>query len=266
MNDDDDLAILKRALNEYEIAVSTISGLIYVSEGTDLPPVQLLREIRKMCVEATTTVELILSEATTRRIAPQPNPTVAHSDTVNLDAGNVFVPEEFVVFDLETTGLNADFDEIIEIGAILVRRSQIISGDQNFPSLQSFVRIQSPVPVAITRLTGITQSMINEHGVPLLEALEEFRGFIGDRRLVAYNAKFDMGFMSRAMKRSGFKMSNSVSCALQMARRAWPDRPSFKLKDLAREVPAGQAHRAIADCIRAMVVYIAAVRKLHVES
>lgn len=266
MNDDDKLATLKKALTEYEIAISTISDLIYVSQGTDLPPIQLLRQIRKMCVEANAAVELILSEATSRHNAPPPSAPVARAETVNLDAGNVYVPEEFVVFDLETTGLNADFDEIIEIGAILVRRSQIISGDENFPSLQSFVRIQSPVPAAITRLTGITQSMINEHGVPLLEALEEFRGFVGSHRLVAYNAKFDMSFMSKAMKRSGFEMSNPVSCALQMAHRAWPDRPSFKLKELARKVEAGQAHRAIADCIRTMVVYIAAVRKLHVES
>jgi DNA polymerase III epsilon subunit family exonuclease len=171
------------------------------------------------------------------------------------------VPATFVVFDLETTGLDADRHEIIEIAAIRVNRDST-----THDTFQAFIRPRGKVPARITEITGITQAMLDETGEDLASVLEEFRVFIGDHPLVAFNAEFDAAFLSRAAKvaGSGKSIANPVSCALLMARMAWPGRRSYKLKDLAKDgnLDMSNTHRALGDCQRTMIVYGAAARVL----
>lgn len=169
------------------------------------------------------------------------------------------LPEQFVVFDLETTGLDPLKHEIIEIGAIRVNRDSI-----HHESFQVLVKPSKKIPKKITDLTGITQEMVDEDGVPLTQALEEFRQFVGDLRLVSFNAQFDMAFIGAANASNGRSMSNPVSCALVMARRAWPGRSSYRLKDLAKDggLDASDTHRALGDCKRALIVYTASASAL----
>lgn len=171
------------------------------------------------------------------------------------------LPERFVVFDLETTGLKPELHEIIEIGAIRVNRDS-----EQHDTFQALVRPSKKVPKKITEITGITQDMIEKEGEPLASALPQFIEFIGQLPLVAFNSDFDMAFLSSAITKvlPDAKIDNPVSCALKMARRAWPGRKSYGLADLAKdgELSADGTHRALGDCKRALIVYTAAASKL----
>jgi DNA polymerase-3 subunit epsilon len=169
------------------------------------------------------------------------------------------LPEEFIVFDLETTGLSPHDCEIIEIGAIKVNRD---SGEHI--TFQALVKPSILIPSKITHITGITQKMINKDGEDIKAVIPEFLDFIGDLRLVAYNARFDMGFINAAVAKQGLKIKNPHSCALKMARRAWPDLESYKLVDVAERggLSAKGNHRALKDAELTMTVYAAAAETL----
>ncbi len=173
------------------------------------------------------------------------------------------LPERFVVFDLETTGLDCTKHEIIEIGAIRVNRDST-----KHDTFQALVKPLRKVPKRITDLTGITQSMVEADGGPIAKTVSEFLDFAGELPLVSFNAEFDMGFLSIAAQKTGRLVSNPVTCALVMARRAWPGRKSYRLADLARDGNLGSdgAHRALEDCKRTLIVYAAAAAKLRVAS
>ena len=169
------------------------------------------------------------------------------------------LPEQFVVVDLETTGLDSQNDEIIEISAVLVNRDS-----EHHTTFRALVRPSRKIPKKITDLTGITQDMIEKEGETLEVVLPQFIEFVGSHRLVFFNAAFDMAFLSKAATRCGLKMKNQVSCALEMARRAWPGRRSYRLIDLARAggLSIGGAHRALYDCRLTVTVYAAAASRL----
>lgn len=172
----------------------------------------------------------------------------------------LYIPERFVIFDLETTGLSAGNDQIIEIGAIRVNRGSI-----SHDAFQTLVKPTKKIPRKITDLTGITQEMVNAEGITLEAALHDFAVFVGDLRLVSFNAEFDMAFLRAGTSATAMApFRNQVSCALKMSRRAWPGRRSFRLADLARDfnLSAESTHRALADCERALIVYAAAASKL----
>jgi DNA polymerase III subunit epsilon len=174
------------------------------------------------------------------------------------------LPERFIVFDLETTGLTAGTHEIIEFGAIRVNRNAV-----EHETFQMLVKPQRKVPKKITELTGITQQMIDAEGGSLAEAMQGFVGFVGDLRLVSFNAEFDMAFLDAACDQLGRpRVRNDVPCALKMSRRAWPGRKSYRLADLARDgnLSAANSHRALGDCERALIVYCAASSRLRSAS
>lgn len=170
------------------------------------------------------------------------------------------LPERFVIFDFETTGLNPDSHEIIEIGAIRANRDSDMH-----ETFQTFVIPQGRISARITEITGINREMVKRDGLPLDQALSEFRAFVGDLPLIAYNAEFDDGFLKSACRRVETEtFANEVCCALKMARRAWPGRRSYKLTELARDggLSLKNVHRALGDCHRTLIVYTAAARKL----
>lgn len=170
------------------------------------------------------------------------------------------LPEQFVVFDLETTGLDADKHEIIEFAAIKFTR-----GQTSRQTLQGLVKPSKHLPKKIIELTGITDEMLEKDGSTLHNSVEDFATFAGDLRLVSFNADFDMAFLQRAASTCGLpQFSNPVSCVLKMAGRAWPKRKSYKLVDLAKDgqIDDGRAHRALEDARRALIIYSTAVAQL----
>lgn len=170
------------------------------------------------------------------------------------------LPEQFVVFDLETTGPDATKHEIIEIGAMRVYRES--TTPQTF---QVLVKPQVPIPKEIVALTGITQEILDRDGHLLAEALMDFAEFVGDAGLVSFNASLNTEFLGAATTRCNTPpLKNRFSCALKMARRAWPNRKSYRLADIAKDenFATDGTHRALEDCKRILAVYEAAAFKL----
>lgn len=169
------------------------------------------------------------------------------------------LPEQFVILDLETTGLSPIKHEIIEIGAVKVNRDS-----DNHITFQALIRPSKTIPKKITQITSITQEMIDKEGENIDSVISEFIEFIGDLPLVAYNAEFDMSFLRNTANKSGVSINNPTSCALKMARRAWPGLKSYKLDDLAKIVGLSSkgTHRALKDCELTMTVYSSAASKL----
>jgi len=170
------------------------------------------------------------------------------------------LPEQFVVFDLETTGLDATKHEIIEIGAMRVFRES--TTPQTF---QALVKPKVNIPRKIADLTGITQEMLDRDGQVLADALAAFAAFVGDAGLVSFNASFNMEFLNAATTRCNMRpLNNPVSCALKMARRAWPNRKSYRLADIVKDenLDTDGTHRALKDCQHILAVYEAAAFKL----
>ena len=153
---------------------------------------------------------------------------------------------EFVAFDIETTGLNAQNDRMTEIGAV------IFSGGEIKKEFNTFVDPHRPIPSNITELTGIRDSDVA--GAPDEDdALRSFLDFAGDRPLIAHNAHFDVGFMSAAARRSGIKFAPVFLDTLALSQALLPELKKFKLDIVSRhlELPKFNHHRASDD---AMVV------------
>jgi DNA polymerase III subunit epsilon len=184
-----------------------------------------------------------------KTVEPQPLPKPIQANDLSM------LPRQFVVLDLETTGLDPAKHEIIEFGAIRANRDS-----DKHDAFQALVRPKRKIPRRITEITGITQAMVDVEGRDVAEVLAEFITFIQDLPLVTFNASFDMGFLRHAANRQGIEIGNRYTCALKMARKAWPDLPSYCLADLAKmgQVSDEDTHRAVGDCKRALIIFIAA--------
>ena len=169
------------------------------------------------------------------------------------------LPESFVVFALETTGPDPERHEIVEIGAIRVGRDLVVQD-----SFRSLVSSSAVIPRRVTELTGITQSAIDSEGKPLAEVLTAFTAFAGELPLVAYNADLGMAFLGAAAQRSGVAIGNRITCSKKMASRAWPERKSQGLSELAKvdKAVGAAAHRILDECRKVLSVYVAAASRL----
>nr|WP_281168953.1 PolC-type DNA polymerase III [Effusibacillus pohliae] len=157
----------------------------------------------------------------------------------------------YVVFDTETTGLNAAENTLIEIAAVKMKGSEILE------EWTTLIDPEMEISPKITELTGITNEMVN--GQPkLAEALPKFREFVGDAVLVAHNAEFDLGFISVCASRIGMpKWTNPVLDTLPLARKLYPSEKNYKLKTLTQKfgVELVNHHRALDDTVALAKVF-----------
>ena len=153
---------------------------------------------------------------------------------------------DYVVFDLETTGISCKNDSIIEISAVKVINGQVID------TFSTLVNPMRPIPYGATAVNGITDAMVKDEPT-IKQVLPEFISFIGDMVLVGHNiAGFDMKFIWReAEELLGITVSNDYIDTLQMSRKRLPQLSSHKLVDIAAHYNIGTegAHRALNDCI-----------------
>ena len=151
--------------------------------------------------------------------------------------------EEFVVFDIETTGLNSHTNEIIEIGAVKIKAGRIVD------RYSQLINPGRPIPYHITEITSITDEQVaNEPKID--EVIGKFVDFVGDAVLVAHNAPFDMGFIKRDIKKYlNIDLECSVIDTLQMARDLFPDLKKYGLGDLNKTLGLAleKHHRAVDD-------------------
>ena len=162
----------------------------------------------------------------------------------------------FVVFDLETTGLSPARSRIVEIGA---KRVEQLSAGAAFETL---VNPGVPLPDAITALTGIGRDDVRAAPDTDL-AVRRFLAFAGDAVLVAHNARFDMGFLDRAVERlTGRRVAAPVVDTVWLARRLLGGRTTrFGLQPLSHffGTAVTPCHRALADAEATAEILIALI-------
>lgn len=164
---------------------------------------------------------------------------------------NKYVPD-YVVFDLETTGISVAWDAVIEISAIKV------FGGRCVDEFTTLVNPGRPIPFSASSVNGIYDDMVkNSPGFE--KALGDFLEFAGDAVLVGHNIHtFDMKFLMRdAEKYWGKTIGNDYIDTLMLARRYLPQLSRYRLVDLAGyyRISVEDAHRALSDCRMNQQVY-----------
>ena len=173
---------------------------------------------------------------------------------------NAGFDDEFVVFDIETTGLSSLNDKIIEIGAVRVKSGVILE------RYDTFVDPGISIPQRITELTGITDEMVSG-ARKIDEVLPEFLDFIGDKLLVAHNANFDTSFIRRAAERLKLTFNNPYLDTVAMSRYVNSDLAKHKLDSLAKYFDLGDFnhHRASDDAEMLSLILFKMIEKLKDE-
>jgi DNA polymerase-3 subunit alpha (Gram-positive type) len=167
------------------------------------------------------------------------------NDTVSIvqNCQNVDLDSEFVVFDIETTGLNPKNDNIIEIGAVKISNRKVVD------SFSTFIHIDKKLPGKIIELTSITDDMLQ--GQPEIdEALPAFLNFAKGSVLVAHNAKFDLGFIKEKAKALSFENYNPpVLDTLELSKALIKDVKNYRLNILTKKLGISliNHHRAVDD-------------------
>ncbi len=151
---------------------------------------------------------------------------------------------EFVVFDLETTGLSAQTNRICELGAVRVKALELTD------SFQSLVDPGVPLPEPVARLTGLGERELR--GAPRVSAvIGRFLDFAGEAPLAAHNARFDQRFLERQLRRSeSRRLAEPPLCTAALARRLLEGRlHRVSLASLAHffGVATTPCHRALPD-------------------
>lgn len=171
-----------------------------------------------------------------------------------IDAALTATRHPFIVADIETTGLDSEADEILELAALRVTPEGDIS--EEFSTL---VCVQRQLPADVTRLTGITQDTIDFRGQPLADAIKAFTAFVGAYPIFFHNAPFDKKFILKVTSLANVKFVNPVHDTLPLARQTWPALGTYKLAALAQHIgTAVPTHRALADAKTVLAVLLAA--------
>lgn len=176
--------------------------------------------------------------------------------TVQNDKGQDFTGE-FVVFDIETTGIGAISNEIIEIGAVKISNQTITE------KFSTFVNPSRLIPYNIQELTGINDSMVAD--APYIdEALPNFLKFCGDAVLVAHNASFDTGFINQKAKDRGIHTDFTIIDTVSMARALLPELKKYKLDVVAKAlgVVLENHHRAVDDANATAEIFLRLIKRL----
>ena len=172
-------------------------------------------------------------------------PIVTGDDNRNFD-------DEYICFDLETTGFNAKSDKIIEIGAVRVKNNVIQD------EFCTFVDPKIPIPERITEVTGITSDMVKDAPTEDI-AIKNFINFCKDSPvLVAHNANFDVSFIKAATKRLGIDFSFTYIDTVPMSRALIMSIKNHKLDTVAKflKIPEFNHHRASDDARALAYIFI----------
>lgn len=173
---------------------------------------------------------------------------------------NLSFDDEFVAFDLETTGLSSKTDTIIEIGAVIMKAGKEID------RFQTFVNPKRKLEPKIIELTGITDSMISD-APEIHEVLPKFLNFIGNRVLVAHNSDFDTGFIRAACEKMGLAYHFTAVDTLILSQNLLPELGKYKLDIVANalSLPEFHHHRAADDAQICGAIMVKLLDKLHDE-
>ncbi len=150
---------------------------------------------------------------------------------------------EYVVLDLETTGLSKYKHKITEIAAIKFRKDEVVD------TFHSLVNPETKIPSFITKLTGINYEMVKD-APTINQIIPNLKEFLSNHTIIAHNSTFDYGFLNQNhFNHYNEPLSNQHLCTRKLANRLLPDLYSKKLSVLCEhfEITNKQEHRAMAD-------------------
>lgn len=156
----------------------------------------------------------------------------------------LFLPDDYTVIDIETTGLSSRACEIIEVSALRVRNETIVA---NFSTL---VRPVGKIDFFISQLTGITNDMVKD--APNINyVMQKFYEFAGKDLLIGHNVNFDINFLyDNLLLHNGLVLDNSFIDTLRLSRKVLPSLPNHKQITIAEHygIATTGSHRAMKDC------------------
>ena len=164
---------------------------------------------------------------------------------------------DFVVFDIETTGLNAQRDRITEIGAVKVSNGRIVD------RFNTFVNPEIPIPRKITELTGISDEMVKD-APAIHEVIGRFLQFSENCVLVAHNAPFDTGFIKINVRKLDIDFNYCILDTLELSRGLFPQLKRHKLNIIAKhlDIKLENHHRAVDDAEATAEIFIKCIKLL----
>lgn len=154
------------------------------------------------------------------------------------------LPNSFTIIDIETTGLDPRFDEIIELSAI-----RVINGEE-VEKFSELVNPDYPISNFIKELTGITEEMLSE-AEPIDSVLPRYLSFIGDDIVVGYNVHFDVNFIyDNTLKYLNDYFENNLIDVMRFAKLLIKDSKNHQLKTMAEyfSIDYDNLHRGLEDC------------------
>ena len=159
-------------------------------------------------------------------------------------------PSDYTVIDIETTGLSAVNNEIIELSALKVRNDEVV---EKFSTL---IKPENTISSFISNLTGITNNMV-EKAPKITEVLPEFTNFLKDDCILGHNVNFDIKFICANLKKHfNQDLPNDYTDTMKLSRK-YCKFPSHKLSFLAEKfgISTQGHHRALNDCIMTYGIY-----------
>ncbi|HBM17228.1 MAG TPA: DNA polymerase III subunit epsilon [Lentisphaeria bacterium] len=165
----------------------------------------------------------------------------------------------FTIFDVETTGMSAVYDRIVEIAAIKVD----LDGIEN--RFHSLINPKCIISEQVIRVHGITNEMVDSCR-SFCEIGIEFTDFARGSTLVAHNARFDLSFLQESLARSGHQTWKGKTLdSIPIIKRSYPGLPSYSLQNLSRNFgldPIGGAHRAYVDVELTLELFRMSMKRL----
>ena len=160
---------------------------------------------------------------------------------------------DYTVVDIETTSLDSFTGEIVEISAIKVRDKKEVD------TFSELIKTQNRLGAFTTRLTGITNEMIQKEGKDLIYVLQQFKDFLARDIIVGHNVNFDINFIYDSMyKNMNQYLTNDFVDTLRISRKVLPNLRHHKLDNLIDyfNLVKRDEHRALNDCVLTNQVYI----------
>ncbi|WEV40804.1 PolC-type DNA polymerase III [Lactobacillus sp. ESL0681] len=166
-----------------------------------------------------------------------------HALLVLNPASMTYRDQEFVIFDVETTGLSSVYDTMIEIGAVKMKNGEVLE------RFDKFINPHHPLSEQTINLTSITDEMVTAADDEAV-VIKQFQDFYGDRPLCGHNVQFDVGFVNAALRRASLsEITQPVVDTLEVSRLLHPEQTRHTLDSLAKKynVVLEHHHRANQD-------------------
>ena len=150
----------------------------------------------------------------------------------------------YIVFDLETTGIRLEKDEIVEIGACKIKDGKIVE------TFQTLVHPSFPIPKEASDVNNITNEMV-KYSPTIDKVLPDFLLFANDFPVIGHNVDFDFSFIAKFAKKLGYEFINESIDTLTMSKDLLPTRKQYSLVSLSQDYMISHldAHRALSDVL-----------------